>query len=121
VIFGGGDTGRICMENAREKKKRGKTATISDILPQIIEAISKKAGGRLPLIAVKWSEIVGEQVANHTTPSGLRGKQLMIDVDDSVWMAELARFHKRRIMDAVNHNLEGAIVNEIIFRPKRKS
>jgi len=51
----------------------------------------------------------------------LRGKTLTIEVNDSVWMAELARFHKRRMRDAVNHGLSGNIVEEVIFRPKRNN
>jgi hypothetical protein len=109
------------MEETRRNVKRGKTTSIADALSRVLDEISRKAGGKLPLIAAKWAEMVGEQVANHTTPSALRGKKFTVEVDDSVWMAELARFHKRRIIDAVNHNLGGAIVDDIVFRPKTKS
>ena len=109
------------MAETRKEPKRGKTKAMGDVLPLLIEKISKKVGGMLPVIILRWEETVGEQVARHTTPTALRGKKLTVEVDDSVWMAELARFHKRRILDSVNHRLEGAIVDEIIFRPKRKS
>jgi len=109
------------MDKRRKEPQRGETTAVGDILPRLIKGISKKAGGFLPLIATKWKEIVGEQVANHTTPASLTGTKLIIEVDDSVWMAELARFHKRRIIDAINHDLEGKITDEISFRPKRKS
>lgn len=109
------------MQKQSKKSKRGSTTAVGDILPQVMKEISKKAGGFLPLILSKWTEMVGEAVAGHTQPVSLKGKKLYIEVDDSVWMAELARFHRRRIIDAVNHNLEDKIAEEIIFLPKRKS
>lgn len=109
------------MKKPADKPVRGGTVAVGDILPQIIRQISSKAGGFLPVILCKWEEIVGTAVANHTKPSSLKGKNLYIEVDDSVWMAELSRFHKRRIIDSINHNFEGKIIEEVIFIPKRKS
>lgn len=109
------------MKKSTDKPVRGNTIAVGEILPQIIRQISSNAGGFLPVILCKWEEIVGTAVASHTRPSSLRGRKLYIEVDDSVWMAELARFHKKRIIDAINHNLEGKITEEIIFIPKRKS
>ena len=72
----------------REQQRNRKTLHMGELLPQVLERIEKKAGGKLPVIAAKWPEIMGEEVARHTVPVQLQGGRLTIEVDDSVWMAE---------------------------------
>jgi predicted nucleic acid-binding Zn ribbon protein len=40
-------------------------------------------------IAACWEEVVGSQVAGHSSPSALRGKTLEVGVDSSVWSQHL--------------------------------
>ena len=102
----------------REGKRRRVSVAVGELLPEILEKIEKKSGGRLPRILSKWPGIVGYEVARHTTPVLLRGKRLAVEVDDGVWMAELSRFHRRRIIEAVNRSFGEEVITEIRFRPQ---
>ena len=103
----------------REQDRHKKTLHLGELLPRVLERIEKKAGGRLPVIAAKWQEIVGEEVARHTVPVQLQNGRLTIEVDDSVWMAELSRFHRGRMIDAVNGAFEKKSISTMSFRPKK--
>ena len=104
----------------REEKRRGKTRSIADVVPQVLERIERKSGGKLPLIAAKWAEIVGEEVARHTVPVSMSNKRLTVEVDDGVWMAELSRFHRKRTIEAVNNSFDKRVIKDISFRPKSR-
>ena len=104
----------------RKEERRRKTLPIADILPRILEKIERKSGGKLPVIVVEWVEIVGEEVARHTEPVSMNNKRLIVEVDDSVWMAELSRFHRKRMVEAVNNKFGKEIIRDIIFRPKSR-
>ena len=103
----------------RGRKRRGETSSPREILPEILRKIERKAGGPLPLVAAKWDEAVGEEVGRHTEPVYFRSGKLTVEVDDGVWLAELARFHRGRMIKAVNESMGREVIKEISFRPKR--
>jgi predicted nucleic acid-binding Zn ribbon protein len=107
------------MSRLRDAGRRRKTMLVGELLPDVLEAIEKQAGGKLPAIAARWQDTVGEEVARHTTPTFLRSANLTVEVDNAVWMAELSRFHSKRIVDAVNVSFEKEVIRSITFRPKR--
>lgn len=102
-----------------ERGRYGKTVTTGDILPEILKKIEKKAGGKLAVLSATWGELVGEDVSRHTEPCYLRGRRLSVEVDDSIWMSELSRFHKRTMIEAINKGLEEDILDNIVFRLKK--
>jgi len=42
-----------------------------------------------PLLLTRWAELVGEGVAEHTRPRGLRDGTLLVLVDDPAWATQL--------------------------------
>jgi predicted nucleic acid-binding Zn ribbon protein len=94
------------------------TVAVGELLPEILEKIEKKSGGKLAHILAKWPEIVGDEVARHTLPVFLRDERLGVEVDDSVWLAELSRFHRRRMIEAVNRSFGKQIISDMRFRPR---
>ena len=103
----------------RRNRKRGQTSSPGEILPDILRQIERKAGGPLPVVAAKWAEAVGEEIARHTSPVYFRSGRLTVEVDDSVWLAELARFHRGRMIKVVNESMGREVIKEISLRPKR--
>jgi hypothetical protein len=103
----------------RSGEKRGKTKQIGEVIPALLGRIEKKAGGKFAMLAGSWPEVVGEEVGRHTEPVYMRGGRLTIEVDDAVWMAELSRFHRGRIIEAVNSGIGERVIQEVLFRPKR--
>jgi predicted nucleic acid-binding Zn ribbon protein len=42
-----------------------------------------------PALVTRWAELVGESVAEHTRPRGLRDGTLLVVVDDPAWATQL--------------------------------
>lgn len=50
------------------------------------------------VLARDWLEVVGPAVARHTRPGRMLAGRLVVYVDNSVWLSELARVHRRRML-----------------------
>ena len=62
-----------------------------------------------------WNEIVGEQIAAHTTAEKISYGKLYVKVSSPVWRNELI-FQKEEILNQINKKLVNAKINEIILR-----
>jgi predicted nucleic acid-binding Zn ribbon protein len=51
-----------------------------------------------------WGSVVGERVAGHVRPSGLRDEELNVEVDDPTWATEVA-FLAPQLLEALSHHL----------------
>jgi hypothetical protein len=63
-----------------------------------------------------WPRIAGAAVAAHTRPAGVQGKELLVYVDSSVWLTELARFCPGELLARVRQHVGAAHVDTIRFR-----
>lgn len=65
-------------------------------------------------IFLRWAEIAGQKVADHSTPLKLDRGKLIIQVEDSSWRHQL-HFMRRDLIGKINRELNGKIVSEIVF------
>ncbi len=84
-----------------------------------IKEYFKTYGNRNQLIVVKlrkdWEKIVGKANANHSIPSKLLNKKLIIDVNDNIWVQELS-LKADEIINLINEDLKKKIVEKLHFR-----
>lgn len=64
-----------------------------------------------------WRNWIGEEVSKHSKPQFLtpQGK-LVVNVDSSVWVDQLTRFRKEKILKNLNRHLGKDLIKEIYFR-----
>ncbi len=63
-----------------------------------------------------WDTVVGAAIAVHARPYSFRDGILTVNVDSSVWLAQLERYRKRQIRDKLNKELPNPLVKKVIFR-----
>jgi len=66
-------------------------------------------------VAERWPEVVGEQVAKHSRPVGIRGGVLEVEVVSSVWCQEL-QLRRPQIVAALATALGDEAPREVRFR-----
>lgn len=73
----------------------------------------------LALLRKNWSEIVGKSLSMHTQPFSIRNRNLVINVDDPLWLQEL-NLNKDEIKTAIlsffNNKKYENLFNSIHFR-----
>ncbi len=63
-----------------------------------------------------WDKLVGEQIAKHAQPMGIKRKKLFVRVDNSNWVYQLTLHHKTDILDKLNQEAEEPLIRDIHFK-----
>src|SRR5580658_638028 len=59
-----------------------------------------------------WNTVVGERVARHVRPTGLRDEELVVDVDDPTWATEVA-FLAPQLLEALATRLGSPVAKRL--------
>jgi len=63
--------------------------SIGDALAAVGRDLGMPATGAVTALARRWPEVVGEEVAEHATPSSVRDGVLTVIVDGPIWATQL--------------------------------
>lgn len=66
----------------------------------------------------RWTDAVGEHVADHARPIKLDGERLLVEVDEPGWATQL-RFLEREVIDRLR-SVAGLEVSRFDIRVKRR-
>jgi predicted nucleic acid-binding Zn ribbon protein len=66
----------------------------------------------------RWSELVGDQVAQHATPASLRDGVLTVAVEDPAWATQL-RFLEAQLLTRIAELFGTDEVTSIVIRVRR--
>jgi predicted nucleic acid-binding Zn ribbon protein len=83
--------------------------------PAVSEYLRQKgfmAVVRLGEIVEVWDLAVGPQVAAHCQPTRLQGDALIVEVDNSAWLTELA-FQEERILEGLRDRLGQSVAKHV--------
>jgi predicted nucleic acid-binding Zn ribbon protein len=88
---------------------------VSDVLQGWLTAYGLSELRTLATIRSRWCDLVGEEVARHSTPRSLKEKRLVVTVDHGGWATEL-RFQEGRILRLLEAQLGAGIVDRLDAR-----
>lgn len=89
---------------------------IGEVLGRLLKRLGLERRAREARIALEWGRVVGETIARHSRPVGVRGKALLVNVDSSVWLAELDRYFKNAMLEKIRAELGEKRISDIRFR-----
>jgi predicted nucleic acid-binding Zn ribbon protein len=92
-----------------------KAVHIADILERILGDRKFRQGVRKAEITLRWSEIVGPEIAARTRPVHLSRGRLLIECDHDVWRTELS-FLKPEILKRIAEVEGEGVVKEIFLK-----
>jgi predicted nucleic acid-binding Zn ribbon protein len=97
--------------------------SVGQVISGLMRKLDSQVPGPLTLLSGEWEMLAGESVARHCRPGRLQKGRLTLFVQNAVWLNELARFGKARLLAAVQKRLGSDAVNDITFLidPERKS
>ncbi len=100
------------------KEKEGKEGpeAIGPIVREILSRLGLKELTSHSRIFEIWDTVVGPSIALHARPYSFRDGILTVNVDSSVWLAQLERYRKRQIREKLNKELPNPMVKKLIFR-----
>lgn len=88
---------------------------MSDLVGRVLGELGLDGVAKAHRIGAIWQEAVGEQVAAHCRPIGLRGDVLEVEVDSPVWSQQL-QLRKPELLAALERSLGGDAPRELRFQ-----
>ena len=71
------------------RRKSREPASVAALLPRVLRDLGLGSSARVLRIAECWSQAVGPEIARHSQPLALRGEELEVEVESSVWSQQL--------------------------------
>lgn len=95
-------------------KSRGKTqpTPVGEIVKKLLENFNLENRVSREGIYQLWPQVVGEPLARHSWPTAVKGKTLIIGVDDSLWMQRLSLM-RLEIMEGIARELGPGHFNDL--------
>jgi predicted nucleic acid-binding Zn ribbon protein len=93
----------------------GQKNPLEEILKRIVSGIGDKNSLTEEDVKAAWDAAVGERAAAHSRPRSLRASRLIVAVDGSSWLYELA-VRKKEILKKMEEFLKGKKIKDITLR-----
>ena len=97
-----------------ERQKIGDPQSIESILSEVIENRNWGKGVAEGGLFSDWPQIVGADIAEHTTPISLVDGRLTIQSSSSAWATQM-RLMQVELLKTISNSAPGALVEELIF------
>src|SRR5690606_3140 len=89
--------------------------SIGDSLDPVLRSLGGPGTDQLRSLFDDWAEMVGERLAAHTRPSGLRDGALVVVVDDPGWAGEL-KWMSAQLVREISERLGSGVIDRIAVR-----
>jgi predicted nucleic acid-binding Zn ribbon protein len=99
-----------------EKLRRYRPKTAASLTKNLIERLNLKQKESETEIPKVWASSIDPRVTAHAQPTGLRNGTLFVTVDNSVWLHEIIRYHKREILSRLRNSFGEKAIQRISFR-----
>jgi hypothetical protein len=92
------------------------TKEISQVLPQILQKLSKSVEQKADLIIAVWPELIGERLSPMTQAISFIEGVLTVKVKNSSLYSLLAQHEKPKLIQVLRTRFPSVIIRNIIFR-----
>jgi predicted nucleic acid-binding Zn ribbon protein len=99
----------------RPPQRKGRPTSLSTAVGQVLGELGLDSVAQAHQIGQVWAAVVGEQVAAHCQPVGLRGDLLELSVDSPVWSQQL-QLRKPEILAGLAKALGAGAPRELRFQ-----
>lgn len=99
----------------RPPRRKGSPTSLSTVVGQVLGELGLDSVAQAHRIGQVWSAVVGEQVAAHCQPIGIRGGLLELTVDSPVWSQQL-QLRKLEILAGLGKALGADAPRELRFQ-----
>ncbi|MCR9095031.1 MAG: DUF721 domain-containing protein [bacterium] len=103
-------------------RRKGRMQPVGDLVGRVLGELGLDGVALAHRIGSEWPEIVGEKVAEHCRPLGLRAGVLEVQVDSPVWSQQL-QLRKAELLEKLEARYARQAPREVRFQvgyPRRR-
>ena len=89
---------------------------VTDVMPKVLKELRMDRRHVEAEIVKVWNSLLDPNLVAHAQPAGLRNGTLFVNVDSSVWLAEIVRYRRKEVLDRLQHGFGKSLIQKISFR-----
>ncbi|HEY3863446.1 MAG TPA: DUF721 domain-containing protein [Verrucomicrobiae bacterium] len=101
---------------AEEKARQPSAKSAGGVLPRVLTGLDLERRRAEMEIIKFWSLRMDPNVTAHARPTGLRRGTLFVSVDSNVWLDEIVRYRRKKILEMLQDGFGRTLVAKISFR-----
>lgn len=86
------------------------------VLPKLMADLKLDTRRAEAEVVKVWNSLIDPVVTAHAQPANLHKGTLFVNVDSSVWLAEIVRYRRREILEHLQNSFGKTVVQKISFR-----
>jgi hypothetical protein len=86
------------------------------VLPRLVKELRLDRRRSDAEIVKVWNSVLHPLVVAHAQPVGLNKGTLYVQVDSSVWMSEIIRYHRKEILERLQHSFGKDLIAKLSFK-----
>jgi len=98
-----------------EKGARLRSRPMADVMPRVLKDLRIDRRLSEAEILTVWKQALHPNVIAHARPTGLRNGVVFVSVDSNAWLSEIVRYHRREILERLQHSFGRDLVKKISF------
>jgi hypothetical protein len=102
--------------SAAEVARSDRAKNAGAVLPRVLGDLRIDSRRAEVEIVKVWNHLLDPNIVAHAQPVGLRKGTLFVNVDSSVWLAEIVRYRRKEILDRLQHSFGRDLIARISFR-----
>jgi predicted nucleic acid-binding Zn ribbon protein len=99
-----------------EVERRPSAKAAGTVLPRVLSDLRIDNRRAEAEVVKVWNSLLDPAVVQHAQPVGLRKGTLFVNVDSSVWLAEIVRYRRKEILDRLQHSFGRDLIAKISYR-----
>jgi predicted nucleic acid-binding Zn ribbon protein len=102
--------------SAVEIARADRTKSAGAVLPRVLKEVRIDTRRAEAEVVKVWNHLIDPTIVAHAQPVGLHKGTLFVNVDSSVWLAEIVRYRRKEILDRLHHSFGRELIARISFR-----
>lgn len=99
-----------------ERAQALRAQALGAVLPRVLSELRIDRRRVEAEIVKVWRDVLDPNIVAHAQPTGLNKGTLYVTVDSSVWLSEIVRYHRKEILERLQHSFGRDFVQRISFR-----
>lgn len=102
--------------SAQEKVRQPTVRGMGDLMPKVLSELRIDRRQAEAEIVRVWNNLIDPRITAHAQPTGLNRGTLFVNVDSNVWLDEIVRYWRKKILDCMQHGFGKSAILKISFR-----
>jgi hypothetical protein len=102
--------------SASEKKLRRSAHAVADVMPKVLTGLRIDRRQAEAEIVRVWNNLIDPRIIAHAQPTGIHKGTLFVRVDSNVWLDEIVRYGRKKILERLQDSFGKDVITRISFR-----